>query len=500
MAGLVADKKNTLLTTNGKTADIVSAVMLVYNNDYKQVSELATNLVERDITATCYNIFCYIIDNVVYKEDPLGVQWVKTPARLLSDRIGDCKSMSIFAASCLRCLNIPHKFRFVSFDKRKEATHVYVVVPHGKSEIIIDPVVRINGKPQFNAEEKYTYKSDMNGTAIYRMSGIANTTSSEDALLLRSQVWMNNETDETLTPGKLFLYAKFDEFTEMYNIARNASERKEAFQNVGLSAMLLWAYDQTQGDFNLFKNLATICIYYFENALLDVEGIYNESNMVDYTNSLKVKALQALGNENIPQINNTELLQDILTNVASNAGIGGGWFSFSNHKAKLAERYKASAMYNIYLFIPDSEVGKYPTAVQKKRRTQARLFSWVHKTDIFHNSTTIMSYYRAGIVAQTGMSPENYLKKMQAPKVGVITAATVTLIVSIVIGLIQIIKAIWPAKDPLTENEITSGVFSTDDFPVSNTGGNTGAGSGSAITTATALPLVLLVGSFLLKK
>lgn len=175
--------KNTIKKLSGNTADIVSVVMEIYNKDWQQVRELARTFGTVGFQPTetiCKNIFDYIINNVRYKEDPAGVQWVKTPARLIADGVGDCKSMSIFTASCLRCLGIDHFFRFVSFDpSRKDATHVYVVallpLHEGRAgeglEIIIDPVVR---PVQFNKEEPYTYRWDLSAVQQhYNMGAIA---------------------------------------------------------------------------------------------------------------------------------------------------------------------------------------------------------------------------------------------------------------------------------------------------------------------------------------
>ncbi|NLO72287.1 MAG: transglutaminase domain-containing protein [Porphyromonadaceae bacterium] len=173
-----ANYKNTIKKLSGKTSDIVSVVMETYNKDWQQVSELAKTFGSGNIPVAkvCKNIFDYVIDNVQYREDPPGVQWVKTPARLLADGVGDCKSMSIFIASCLRALGIDHFFRFVSFNNRKEATHVYVVAKpsplmgrDGEGLIIIDPVVR---PIQFNKEERYTFKSDIGMSGNYYMSGL----------------------------------------------------------------------------------------------------------------------------------------------------------------------------------------------------------------------------------------------------------------------------------------------------------------------------------------
>ena len=114
-----------------------------------------------DTEEICYSLFCYVLDNVQYKEDPGNNQFVKTPARLIRDGVGDCKSMCIFICSCVKCLGIPCKMRFVSFDEREIYSHVYAVAIADGREIIVDPVERLNSEPVFDWARAYTYKKDL---------------------------------------------------------------------------------------------------------------------------------------------------------------------------------------------------------------------------------------------------------------------------------------------------------------------------------------------------
>jgi len=222
-----AKNKNTIVKRNGRTADITKVVIDTYNKDFNQVRDLAETFKAGTIAETCENIFNYIIENVHYKVDPPGVQWVKNPARLIADSSGDCKSMSIFTASCLRCLDIDHFFRFVSFTNKKEATHVYVVArDENNSEIIIDPVVR---PVQFNKQEPYTFKSDMAGTDIYYMSGIRKQSGIGEIAPERFSVYLGeNET----SPETFELYSKLDLLWEMVNIATSEAEKNQLYAQI----------------------------------------------------------------------------------------------------------------------------------------------------------------------------------------------------------------------------------------------------------------------------
>lgn len=155
----------------GNTSDIIKEVLECYQQTYSQVKDFAPSLQGSSITETCSNVWNFIKQNIHYKIDPPGVQWIKTPARLWSDKEGDCKSFSVMAASLLNNLGITPTFRFVSYSILDDtATHVYVVALLKNEEIIIDAVY-----DSFNAQQQYAYKKDYTMAAqISRLSGLEN--------------------------------------------------------------------------------------------------------------------------------------------------------------------------------------------------------------------------------------------------------------------------------------------------------------------------------------
>ncbi len=156
-----ADGKN-LYIKLGDNRDIVANIIKYYELWRNQPQKLVSGIYNLDVEEQCYAIFCYVLNNVAYKEDRAGYQFIKSPARLLKDGIGDCKSMTIFVASCLYCLGIPHKIRFVNFDGGDQYTHVYAVAIDRGREIIIDCVERdAQGQPIFNYAREYAKKIDI---------------------------------------------------------------------------------------------------------------------------------------------------------------------------------------------------------------------------------------------------------------------------------------------------------------------------------------------------
>jgi len=107
--------------------------------------------------ATAKNIHTFIQDNIEYREDPPGVQDIKSPAKLYASGFGDCKSFSLFAGSVLQNLGISYYYRFVGFAGDDEVTHVYVVVQDGPQEYIIDAVPPI----AFNEETPHAFATDL---------------------------------------------------------------------------------------------------------------------------------------------------------------------------------------------------------------------------------------------------------------------------------------------------------------------------------------------------
>ena len=134
---MISDGRNTLLV-RGLNDDVVGTELALYEKWKDQPKALVQDLEGESIDAKCEAIFDYLTRNVVYRLDPIGDQLIKSPARLLADGYGDCKSLTMFVSCCLHCLRIPHIIRFVNFDGGAQYTHVYPVALDGGKEIIMD--------------------------------------------------------------------------------------------------------------------------------------------------------------------------------------------------------------------------------------------------------------------------------------------------------------------------------------------------------------------------
>lgn len=159
---MVADGRNTYLK-EGYNNDVVEAIKSCYEQFKNQPKDHVAYLKGLPVKEQCLAIFRNLVENVQYQVDPDGLQYIKSPARLLSDKQGDCKSLSMYICCCLYCLGRKHAFRFVSFDNDNQYTHVYAVSwdEQGR-EIILDACeVDSDGYTLFDYARPYTRKLDV---------------------------------------------------------------------------------------------------------------------------------------------------------------------------------------------------------------------------------------------------------------------------------------------------------------------------------------------------
>lgn len=160
---MIADGRNRFLMA-GLNGDIIACWEKCYERFKDQPKTIVNRLRGINVDKTCQAIFKYMVENTYYKLDRNGEQLIKSPGRLIKDGYGDCKSYTMFIASCLHCLGIPCKVRFVSFDDGDQYTHVYPVaidemgneIPMDACELDDDNVTCLYGYAR-----PYTKKKDL---------------------------------------------------------------------------------------------------------------------------------------------------------------------------------------------------------------------------------------------------------------------------------------------------------------------------------------------------
>lgn len=160
---MISDGKNKLLKI-GLNPDVITCFQRVYEQYKDQPIEIVEELQTNDtIDFKCQSVYDHMCKYVYYKIDKDGDQFIKTPARLIRDGFGDCKSFTMFVACCLHCLGIPFIVRFVNFDGTDQYTHVYpVAIDEAGQEIIMDMCeTSKEGIPYYGYARPYKKKKDL---------------------------------------------------------------------------------------------------------------------------------------------------------------------------------------------------------------------------------------------------------------------------------------------------------------------------------------------------
>lgn len=479
-----AEHKDTIINRQGKTKDIMQAVVDCYNSDYAQVQELADNLPGNDTLSRCRAVFDFVDKNIKYQIDPLQKQWIRTPARLWSDGEGDCKSFSIFICSCLRCMGIPHLFRFAAYEGNSDPTHVYAVaIDESGKEIIVDPVYRDeNGKAVFNKECPYTKKIDMKGTTeISRLSGPG--------------IGYFTETEMIEIQGKEYLPRVEQDFLINLNALNTlykgaVAAKDEAFANrienlMDVATVAIMLYENTGNGFgDVEKGISCLRVMYDEGAFNQPVGTTNEqrSQMMNIIlgaviqQSPSVTAneddidylLEATG-ISTPGFDASEFLgSDVAVGRASYRQMRAA--SLSGHTPTQKEindmesTLFESAEYFMYSFIPDKTLDQFPAAVKNKRSYYISLYKQIRESGCF-SEADCMRIIDSAIYSRHSMSGKEYLLEVKLGNIPVVAGwiAIVSSILGVLSAIAKFFKKIFGNSEEETNEKIRVNAPSTTD-------------------------------------
>lgn len=483
-----AEHKDTIINRQGKTKDIMQAVVDCYNSDYAQVQELADNLPGNDTLSRCRAVFDFVDKNIKYQIDPLKKQWIRTPARLWSDGEGDCKSFSIFICSCLRCMGIPHLFRFAAYEGNSDPTHVYAVaIDESGKEIIVDPVYRDeNGKAVFNKECPYTKKIDMKGTTeISRLSGPG--------------IGYFTETEMIEIQGKEYLPRVEQDFLINLNALNTlykgaVAAKDEAFANrienlmdVATVAILLYEYSE-DGFGDVEKGISCLRVMYDEGAFNQPVGTTNEQRsqvMNIMVSAIVQKSADVIANEedidyllettgiSTPGFDASEFLgSDVAVGRASYRQMRAASLSGSKPTQaeinKIEQALTTNAEYFMYSFIPDNRVSEFShlPVVLEKRAYYKDFYNKLNKNNVLTQEQAL-SVVNSAIYSKYGYSGPIFLIMIRDGKIPVVGDASFLSIITAIVGLISAIgtllsKIFGKDEDEMNEELKVNGPSSTD--------------------------------------
>lgn len=147
--------KVTVTHQDGDTSDIIATILAADEQAAQFTKEFAQSLKGATQRESCYNIWHFVRHNITYVRDAPGNEKIQSPGRLWATKKGDCKSFSVFEASCLRNLGIPYTYRFTAYNGATEYGHVYIVAHTDQGDVIMDAV-----HTRFDDQVAYTKKKD----------------------------------------------------------------------------------------------------------------------------------------------------------------------------------------------------------------------------------------------------------------------------------------------------------------------------------------------------
>lgn len=539
----IAPAKNTnrVVVKRGTTDDIIKTILECYSLNYSQVKPLCKNIAG-DYLQKCKLIFDLVDQNITYQLDPIGKQNIKTPARLWQDKTGDCKAYAIFICSCLRCLDIPHVFRFTSYTSRPEPTHVYAVAfDETGREIIVDPVFKINGVAQFNRECKYNFKKDMSGTTeISYLAGIGYPGEGESNVIRFSGNKVRTRREQDL----LF---NLNLLNMMYSIeskyGKNPAELQFLFQKMSICSSCLNCFDiADQGLITDADHGLTYVLYLVKNGKFNLpEG----ATLAEHTQNLQEiygAIVQNANNINVDEtafftlynLTGATVVDNIVAEVENGVsptfgGIGdinSGYDQWAKDYASIiytdptkgqfvveaVRILKDSAAYFMYTFIPDNELSEYKEIVQKKRSEYFKLLNRFQDNKLLTQAQCEAVIFLS-IRDKWGLTPTDFLTYVKAgeiPMVGFALSTVVTvvgLLVAILSAVAPIIASLKKDQDEIVEGisvnapTLSDGVFPEYNTDYSGSGGTTIVpdNNNSGFTTASdnLIPMLLIGGTLI---
>lgn len=515
---------------SGDTDDIIAEVLAVYDESYSQTASLARQLQRGTVAATCRAIFDTIDGHTTYVLDPFRKQLIKTPARFWSDGFGDCKSFAIFICSCLRCLGIPHCFRFAGYAAgTTDPTHVYAVAYDEQgNEIPVDPVYKENGIGQFGKEVKYVFKQDMRGTTeIARLSGIGYPGYNAEITRLPETNITRQQQDLLVALNILQMYE---------SAARKQSkwrELKVTLDRIDVALLALMAYQSGYPSSMVTpEQLLSALWLMVEGGRFDLSASTSEENREQFRTEAFADMLVLGGSIASPDPEAYRKLYALTSGelVASLSGIGSATdvpsdnaaFDAAYRKnfrsakaqqniAEIQKKLRESAEYFMYCFIPEAELSEYPEAVTEKRRKHEAYMSEIQQSGCM-TVAQVKATINAQLTDRWG-SPAIFLAGVKngnipvnSASVGVITETVATIIIAVVTaiiaGIFALLESMMGKSGPDTADftafapDDSDGFIYNDVNPSFGTGGNDLTRTGSTLSKF--LPVVLIGAALLL--
>lgn len=106
------------------------------------VENIIRDVESGDYAGECLAVYYWVHKNIRYVKDPVGVELVKDPVRVLKTGTGDCDDIALLLAAMLMSIGHHCTFHLVGFAPGAPPTHVFCAVrlPGGAGDLVLDPV------------------------------------------------------------------------------------------------------------------------------------------------------------------------------------------------------------------------------------------------------------------------------------------------------------------------------------------------------------------------
>lgn len=411
-----------MLKKGGTTQDIINNLLDVIPDIKGQTREFSRKFSADK--AGMRNLWTWVRANIRYEEDPLGVQWIREPRRLWADRVGDCKSMTLFIVSVLENLGIEYRVRFSNTEipRSKQVNHVYPIAIIAGQEIIVDAVY-----PLFNTEKSFFFAKDYTMSDIYRLSGIGAAQLEEaEKYALEIQTIAADIPDDVLDNDITEMSA--GEFAR-WQAAEKFDAQAVTAQSDGVRAKFSAAAQAVRsGNISGIGAIAPTEAKKIEMFLRTTQG---------QTKKAFSAPVLVIPDALAGDIGRIGKLTDIIKNA---------WKKIMNWIFKLA--MPGAAMFFLYSFIKKS-VGK---KTAKRKAGQDRVLGWIQNAGKFDSKDAVLQAAKTGIIKQTGKTPEALLNEAAkgqniagVGRIGVLAAVAIKAI-SFVIEIITKIASLFKKK------------------------------------------------------
>lgn len=412
--------KKKIMFPDGDTMDIIKSILMVDKTAKTHLSSFAHYLKGGTNVETLNNVWQFVKTHIKYEVDPWGKQYIRTPSSCFWDKC-DCKGYSIFTKAVLDNLGISCRYRFASYTKQGNYTHVYIIAKVEGTEYILDSCWNA-----FNSEKTYTIKKDVM-TEIVSVEGLPKKNVGIPRIKNYKKGDLNIKNPSNLTEGKLdLMIAK--QRTEIEQaitagIRGVGCVRCENYQNrldVIEDALAATDMPHPEGEINAIVNQIENGQYNISESIMGIGSIAGKKQARQQA-SQKRKEERKTGKANKPKEEKKKPLGAKAKTFLKQAGktakkslktvtkvvTAPARLAF---KASLEILLPKAAPFFLYLFLDANSLAKSPAKVKKQHAKATKIKKFIVES-IGMKESHFMGIVRNGIMRKYKQSPEQLLKR-----------------------------------------------------------------------------------------